>query len=387
MSAVTVVKKGSPFGATLLISGCCIGAGMIGLPVLSAASGFLPSSVAMLLAYLFSTVSGLLLLEATLWFDRKVNLLSIAKFAMGKAGKFVVGGLFLFLFYALFVAYIDGGAQLLMNYLPVSREVAIVGLTGLVGAIVLAGAKAIDKINRGLLVGLGVCYCALVGLALGHVDFANLQTVDWKASLAVLPILLLCFGYQNLVPSLTYYLKKNVNAMRTAIIVGNLIPFFIYFVWNYAILGMMPQEHAAQGNTVAALMHGTSHVSVEAFVQGFSLFALLTSFIPNVLTFLDFLRDGLPSKFKSELLLYGLVLVPPMVFTFFNPNVFLKALGFAGGFIDVLLFGIFPAAAVWIGRYVKKVEGPYRVAGGKALLALIMLLSVGFLFLKNFGGV
>src|SRR5579883_1014954 len=147
MSTATLVKKGSPFGATLLISGCCIGAGMIGLPVVSAAAGFLPSTIAMLLAYSFTTVTGLLLLEATLWFDRKVNLLSIAEFALGKAGKCIVGCLFLFLFYSLCVAYLDAGAQLIMGYLPLSREVAITLLTGGVGAVVFAGAKAVDRIN------------------------------------------------------------------------------------------------------------------------------------------------------------------------------------------------------------------------------------------------
>jgi tyrosine-specific transport protein len=387
MSSVTLVKKGSPFGATLLISGCCIGAGMIGLPVMSAAAGFLPSTIAMMLAYFFTTVTGLLLLEATLWFDRRVNLLSIAQYALGKGGKYLVGSLFLFLFYSLFVAYMDGGAQLITGILPVSREVAIVGCTALVGAVVYAGAKAIDKINRCLLIGLAVCYCALIAFGLSHVGTENLQKMDFKASVAVVPILLLCFGYQNLVPSITYYLKKNVNAIRMAIVIGNLIPFFIYFLWNYVILGILPEGQGVKGNSVGELLQSAAQsASVQVFIQGFSLFALMTSFIPNTLTFVDFLRDGLPAKFKSELLLYGLVLIPPMAFAFFNPNIFLKALGFAGGFIDVLLFGIFPAAAVWIGRYVKKAEGPYAVAGGKPLLVLIVLLSAGFLLLRNFGG-
>ncbi len=42
-------KQGSAIGATLLITGCCIGAGMIGLPVVSAKAGFIPSMLAMLL--------------------------------------------------------------------------------------------------------------------------------------------------------------------------------------------------------------------------------------------------------------------------------------------------------------------------------------------------
>src|ERR1700730_18015751 len=115
MTTMTLVKEGSSLEATFMIAGCCIGAGMIGLPVMSALAGFIPSSLAMLLCYFFATGTGLLILEATLWFDEKVNLISMAGFALGKAGKALTWFLFLFLFYCLFVAYIDGGGQLFSN--------------------------------------------------------------------------------------------------------------------------------------------------------------------------------------------------------------------------------------------------------------------------------
>ena len=111
VSSVASVKKEGVLGSILLISGCCIGAGTIGLPVLSAVAGFLPSIMVMFFSYLFTTGMGLLLLEATLWFDEKVNLLSIAQFALGRVGKWATGFFFLFLFYSLFVAYVDGGGQ------------------------------------------------------------------------------------------------------------------------------------------------------------------------------------------------------------------------------------------------------------------------------------
>ena len=82
MQDQSIVKRKSIFGATMLVTGCCIGAGMIGLPVMSAFTGFMPSIAAMLLCYLFTTLTGLLLVEATLWFDGKVNLPSIVEFAL-----------------------------------------------------------------------------------------------------------------------------------------------------------------------------------------------------------------------------------------------------------------------------------------------------------------
>ncbi len=384
---IALTKQENIFGAILLVTGCCIGAGMIGLPVLSAAAGFLPSCAAMAFSYLFTTVTGLLLLEATLWFDKSVNLLSIAQFALGRAGKLVTGGLFLFLFYCIFVAYMDGGGLLFAEFLgrvlgiPVSREMGILACATFVGAITYAGTRVTDHVNRGLIMGLVASYACLVVLGLPHGNLTNLTHVDWKASMATIPVLLICFGYQNLVPSLVSYLNRNVKALRLSIVVGNGVPLMCYFVWNFVILGLLPPGASGSGEMVTQLLETTTQASsVVFFVKAFSLFALVTSFLAIAISFVHFLKDGLPRK--HNLFIHALVILPPMLFSLFYPNIFLKALGLAGGFADVLLFGILPPVVVWIGRYVKKTEGPYQVPGGKLLLSAVFLLSLGFLVLR-----
>jgi len=390
-----IAKKESALGATLLVTGCCIGAGMLGLPVVSALAGFIPSNVAMLLCYGFTTATGLLLLEATLWFDQKVNLLSIAHFALGKLGKAITWSLFLFLFYCLFVAYIEGGGQLFSTFFSsllsnpaVLRGAGIASCTALVGTIAYFGTRAIDKVHRVLMIGLGAAFSALICLAVPQIGLGNLLHSNWIAAVGTLPLLMICFGYQNLVPSLTYYLKKNVKNLRFAIIVGNFIPFLIYFIWNGAILGLIsdPQSAVAHSDIVTGLIDTSRSGSVELCVKAFSLFAILTSFLPNTMTFVDFLKDGLKlpalSQKTYDLLILGIALLPPLAFTFFNPHLFLKALGFAGGFIDVLLFGILPAAIVYVGRYIKKIQGPYTMPGGKISLVCIVLFSIGLLMLR-----
>lgn len=388
-----LIKKENTLGATLLITGCSIGAGMIGFPVMTALAGFFPSTIAMILCYLFTTITGLLILESTLWFDQKVNLLSIAQFALGKSGMMITGFLFLSLFYCLFVAYIDSGGQLFSEILSVivqqqiSREIGIVACVTFVAAIIYAGTKIVDGLNRGLMIGLVVSYGTLITVGLSEVNFNKLLTFDITAAISTIPILLICFGFQNLVPSLTYYLQRNSDAMRFAIIVGNLIALLLYVVWNFVILGMLSETKAGKSESemVIGLLEGSSHVAmVVTFIKIFSFCAILTSFLANAMTFVDFLKDGLKvtSKFKHECLVYGLVLIPPMIFTLSYPHLFLKALGLAGGLVDVLLFGILPAVIVWIGRYVKGAKGPYTVIGGKVTLSIIILLSLLFLFVR-----
>ncbi len=377
-------KQGSAIGATLLITGSCIGSGMLGLPVVSAAAGFIPSTLAMILAYLFACSTGLLLVEAALWFEDKVHMISLCKFTLGKTGKWVAWSFFCFLFYCLFVAYIEGGGQLftsLISFLfegTFSREIGIFLCVLVVSGIVYTGTRSVSYISRVFLLGLAISYGALVVLGLPQVEASQLLHKNWTAAAATIPILFICFGYQNLVPTVIYFVKKNVKVIRQAILIGNFIPFCVYFLWNFVILGILPDmdvsKIVSEGDMVTGLLKKASESSsVIFFANAFSFFAIVTPFAVSTLAFLDFLKDGLKKVpfFQNDALLFGCVLIPPTIFTLIYPNLFLAALGFAGGFVDAVLFGILPVMIVWVGRYRKNMQGPYTVAGGKLTLGLV----------------
>ncbi|MBM3192494.1 MAG: tyrosine transporter, partial [Chlamydiae bacterium] len=232
-----MTRPPSVISSSLLIASSCIGVGMLGFPVVSALAGFMPATLAMLICYFFATSTGLLILEATLWFDKTVNLISIAKFSLGKAGKVLTWSLFLFLFYCIFIAYIDGGGQIFASMLssllhyPIPRHLGIITCVAFIGAMAYAGTKALAGINRLLILGLMISFFSLLSFAFPHIQLNQLTHKNWLATLPTLPIFLVSFGYQNLVPTLTYYAKKNLTTLRLAIFIGNLIPFFVYFIF------------------------------------------------------------------------------------------------------------------------------------------------------------
>lgn len=388
-------KQGSAIGAILLITGSCIGSGMLGLPVVSAAAGFIPSTLAMALAYLFACSTGLLLVEAALWFDGKVHMISLCKETLGNEGKWVAWSFFCFLFYCLFVAYIEGGGQLftsLISFLfkgSFSREVGIFICVLVVSCIVYTGTRFVSYISRVFLVGLAISYGFLVVLGLPQVEGQQLLHKNWTAAAATIPILFICFGYQNLVPTVIYFVKKNVKMIRQAILIGNFIPFCVYLLWNFLILGILPDidvsKVVAEGDMVTGLLKKASESSsVIFFANAFSFFAIVTPFAVSTIAFLDFLKDGLKKIpfFQNDALLFGFVLIPPTIFTLVYPNLFLSALGFAGGFVDAVLFGILPVMIVWVGRYRKGLQGPYTVGGGKGTLSLVLLFSIGVILYR-----
>ncbi len=380
-----MTKSSNVIGATFLVAGCSIGAGMLGLPVVSAAAGMIPTTVAMFFCYFVAVAMGLFIAEATLWFKDEVHLVSLATYGLGKVGKLIAWSFFLFLFYCVFVAYIEGGGSLFAEFFSsflgrsVSREIGIFFIVVLVASIVSFGAKGVSFLSRVFLLGLAISYGSLIAVGISDVHLSSLKVTNWNSVFATVPVLFFCFGYQNLVPTLVYYVNKDIRAIRFAIIVGNLIPFAVYFLWNFVVLGLMPESAIGtvqQGSMVTdLLMRFSRSQDILFFVKAFSLFAILTPFIACAIAFVDFLRDGFKNlpQLQSDPLIYGLTLIPPTILTLLRPDLFLKALGFAGGFLDMVLFGVLPCLIVWMGRYVKQVKSDYRVFGGKPFLCFILL--------------
>lgn len=385
-------------GAILLIAGCCIGAGMLGLPLLTATSGFFPTVIAFLISWLFMLSTALLLLEVNLWFGRGVNLMSLAQLTLGKRAKWFVAFLFSFLFYCLMVAYLSGGGALVAEFfalleLKMSSFQGSLGLTLLFGLVVYWGASQVDFVNRGLMGGLLLSYLGLVALGFTKIEMGNLSYRSWGAVLPALPAMIISFGFHNLIPSLTEYLEGNVKALRMAVIFGSGIPLLFYLVWDFVILGLLPRGEAIQGAIeggamVPALLKeelGGSYVF--ALTESFAFFALITSLIAVALSFVDFLADGFKMQKKgfTSLFLVGLVFLPPLFFAYIYPAIFLSALSYAGAFGAVTLFGFIPVAMVWKGRYWENRQENHLLPGGKGILIALtaFALFVFFLQLKN----
>lgn len=385
-------KEGSVLGGTLLISGCCVGAGMLGLPVLTAETGFFPSLAMFLLSWLFMISTGLLLLEVNLWFSDDVSIISMAGHTLGIVGKALGWFLFLFLFYSLMVAYVSGSGELFTDFF---EEVAGISLPDWVGSLCMViffgfliylGTLMVDKFNRVLMLGLIVTYLLLVVLGSSHVQAHYLAHYNWPASLFVLPVMIISFGFHNLIPSLTTYFKKDSKRLILTLILGSAIPLVIYLIWEWLILGMIPvegeggfKEALDKGEIATRVLKGAvGFTGVLEIAQYFAFFAILTSILGVALSLVDFLADGLhiAKTSKGKALLAFLAVFPPFVFSLFYPHIFLNALNYAGGFGAVILFGILPALMVWKGRYSRGFMGHQILPGGKPVLILIMAFLV-----------
>ena len=391
--------SGSLTGGILLVAGCCIGAGMLGLPVLSGLAGFIPSVFLFFICWAFMVSTGLLLLEVNLWFKDEVSIISMADRTLGTVGKIIGWAGFLFLFYALMVAYISGTGELIADFAVELTGVHIFPWQGsllccaLFGVMIYLGTRAVDWFNRLLMIGLVVAYFLLIVMGGPHVNTSLLTHSDWSAAYLVIPALILSFGYHNLVPTLTTYLQRDIKRLRLSIIIGSSIPLVIYLTWEWLILGLIPiegeggfRQALGQGDMATqALKNAIGSSWITDIAQYFAFFAIVTSFLGVALSFVDFLSDGLHVKkdVKGKILLCALVILLPLAFALSYPKVFLMALSYAGSYGAVTLFGILPAAMVWGGRYYRKIDAPRLLPGGRTALVVIVIFALAVMLLQT----
>jgi len=381
-----VVKTfGHLVGGVLLVAGTSIGVGMLALPIATAAGGFVPSLFVYALCWLFMLCTGLLILEACIWMPKDANLITLSSRLLGRWGKVFCWFLYLFLFSCLMVAHTAGGGSvvsLLSNgTLPLWLSTII--YVAIFSPVVYFGTLWVDRINIVFMVGIVITYLTFVGSSVKYVDFNLLTRMDWGKSWLALPVVFTAFGYQSLIPTLFNYMNRNVPKMRTAIILGTSIPFAIYVIWEMLILGIVPftgsgglAEAAVKGenavNPLGSYLHNTTLLTIG---QAFAFFAMTTSFLGISIAFIDFLADGLKvaKQGMDRIKLCAAIFLIPMIITFINPNLFLVALGYAGGFGVALLLGAMPILMVWAGRYY---EGHsllhQQLPGGKITLSILM---------------
>jgi len=391
-------KSGSVLGAVLLIAGCCIGAGMLGVPVIAAVAGFQPSLGMFFVSWLFMATTALLLLEVNLWFVEDVSLVSMAGATLGKGGQFLAWSCFIFLFYALGVAYLAGSGELIAGFVQEMTGLSIPHWVGsalvsvLFAVFIYCGTYAVDLFNRALMLGLIVTYLLLVVLGIPHISSENLSFRDWSMAPYLLPVMIISFGFHNLIPSLKTYLGGNVARVRKAVIYGSFVPLIINIVWVWVIMGLTPLQQGEGLATVLdegkmateTLREAVGSSLVLRVVEYFAFFAIVTSFLGNSLSFVDFLADGFRVKKDAigKCLLCALVVTPPFIMALIYPNAFLWALNYAGAFGAVLLFGVLPALMVWSGRYRKGLKGTFQVPGGKITLLAVLAFALGMMLMQ-----
>jgi len=341
--------KNKFLGATLMVAGSAIGAGMLGLPIATSFCGFYPSLLAMSITWFFLLLTSFILVDVNLEIPGESNLVSMAENRLGLMGKVIIWIAYLFLLYALDVAFLAGGSTIIKNRIAILDKLSPLIILLPIAITIFYGMKKIDLINRLMMIGkLGIGYLILIIFAPSHVQIANLARMDFSSLFFSLPIVLEAFGFHTIIPSLIYYLNRDGKMAKGAMALGSFLALLIYAFWQFIVLGTVPlttlvttfTEGKAATIPLIAIIHRPI-ISLGADI--FAICAIGTAFLGVSLGLFDFLADGLRIKktLKGRFSLSLLTFTPLLLFVYICPKIFITALKYAG-FLACIVFGLMP---------------------------------------------
>jgi tyrosine-specific transport protein len=213
--------------------------------------------------------------------------------------------------------------------------------------------KALENINNFLVLLFIGSFLALLSTAIPGVDVERLlnESPRWEALPSALPVIALAFVYQNTVPLVVSSLEGDPGKIRKSLCIGVFIAYLMFVSWNAAILGSGCGGGGGDGSAIVdplAALRSSRNPLIGPLVDTFSLLAVTTSFIGFVLGLSDFFADFLKLPTGSKTLpVFALTLMPPTLLAILFPDVFYKALDFAGTYGVLVLFGLIPVAMVY----------------------------------------
>lgn len=378
-------------GSIAIVAGTAIGAGMLALPLATAALGIIPAIVLLVVIWGLSAYTSLLMLEVNLRAGVGDNLHAITGKILGKKGQLIQGASFLSLLFALTAAYITGGSSLLMLKaetmfgIALDNQLAVVVFTLTLGLLAGLGVAWVDKVSRvlfSLMIALLVITVSFLLPEVSPSQMAVTAMEEGKVDLwmAAIPVVFTSFGFHVCIATLVRYLDGDALNLRKVLLIGSTLPLFCYVLWLLVTLGTVgAQEIHSFGGSLPGLITSLQDIASQPWVSKcislFADFALVTSFIGVTLSLYDFISELTRAKSTvvGRVQTWLITFVPPVLCALYIPEGFVAVLGFAA---VPLVFIIIFLPIMMILKQRPKASGGYQVCGGKPALAITGVLGI-----------
>ncbi|KAM3301682.1 hypothetical protein P3S67_016184 [Capsicum chacoense] len=260
-----------------------VGPGILELPATTIKSGPLPSTISLLLTWVYIISS--IILAAKLSFAAiekdgvvEVSFTSLATKALGSKLGSLVSLIYGSLTFALLVSCVSGIGSIISLWF--SKIYHVLGLfPSLVGIVLcLLPFKVIDVANRCLCITMLSTITTLVetGIVVGRMSILDsFEFSSWRFS-SVLPVILvvvLKMGFHIITPFICKLSGNTVHDARKAIIIGGTIPLVMVVSWNLIILELSGHNASLVSNDPISLLLSVNSSAIPAF-QGFAFSAL-----------------------------------------------------------------------------------------------------------------
>ncbi len=365
--------------AIAILVGMIIGAGILGIPYVISQAGLFWGLINLIGIGLIVIVVYLYLGEIILRTKGKHQLPGYASIYLGKSGKILMLISMLLVQYGALTAYLIGEGEVLSfvilgtTSLPYHLLFSLIFFT-LMSLLVFLGLKALGK---GELIGLGAIIAMVIAIALfflPQAQIGNFYTQNPNLLFRFFyPYGAILFAYLGFsaVPEMKEIIK-NKRKMKKAIIIGGIIPIFIYFLFTLTVIGFKGMATPE----IATLALGR-------FTSLFAVFTMFTSFLAVGIAQKEIFWYDLKIKhLMSWILTFIPVLLIGLAIIIFNLATFIEIISFAGavaGGIGGILIVLMAIKAKKSGKREPEYKFPINwfIAG---LLILIFLIGIIYQF-------
>jgi len=365
------------FEAIATLTGCVIGAGILGIPYVVSKSGFTIGLIWLILLGLSALLINLYLGEIVLRTKGFHQLTGYAKRYLGKYGRIFMTFSMIIGIYGALLAYIIGVGSSLNTILP--------GLTDFqwsliffifVTLIVLIGIEIIEKMEIGMSIIIIsiVAFIAVYMISSTNFLISNLKFIDTNNIFMPYGVILFAYLGTAAIPEMHEELKDNKRLIKKSIIIGSIIPIILYIVFTLVAIGVSGTSITEISTIGLGLIYGKWMI---IFLNIFAVFAMTTSFLSLGLALkemyhFDFKLKSIPS--------WSLTVIVPLALFLLSHKSFIEVLWFAGS-IAAGLAGILIVLMHWNGRKYGNRKPEYTVMKSYIIGSiLIILFTAGIIY-------
>lgn len=327
--------------ATLI--GTIIGAGVLGIPYAVAKVGFLYGFLLILGLGLAFLMLNLFMGEIVLRTKEQHQLTGYAEKYLGHWGKRLMAFSMLISIYGALTAYLIGEGTTLYSIFKIGSPLLFALLFFVVCVIIILwGVKATGRLELML-----IFLLIIIVLATGVFSLHQLNLKDFglhNLALIAIPygVIMFAYGGSVAIPEMQEELVRQKKKLKSAIILGSLIPIFIYILFTFIVMGLvnLPQFELLEPNqriaTIALSIY--SHPLLGLFANIMAVLTMFTSFLSLGLALLEVYQyDYSISKITASVLTFSV----PLVIILFELSSFINILeitgSVAGGLIGILI--------------------------------------------------
>lgn len=354
--------------ASSVLVGACVGAGVLGLPYVTAKSGFFVTLFYLLVLGGVTLLLNLYLGETALRTKKDHQITGYAKKYLGKRWGKLVNFALIFGIYSAIVAYLVGVGNsvsfLIFGDLKYSLLFGVFfGLS--MSYLFWKGTKELKKYEKyGVFIVL-LLISLIFFLFIGKVNYSNLGYINFSNFLLPFGVVLFALGSETAIPVVSLVLKKEKTLMKRIIVTSSVISFILYLLFTFIVVGFK----GSATPQIATFALGTVFVVLGIFTMFTSHFSLGSALEEN------FQFDDRFKKMKAWFFVSIAPIFVYIIVTFFPFFSFTKILSIGG----VISGGILSILSLFIVKRAKERgqrEPEYSVPINWPIIIFVIILFV-----------